>query len=152
MADDHNQNTTQQPTTQPADNGNQGGGKMFTQEEVNQIISDRLRREREKSTQQPQDDREAALQEREKAVAAKETTYRCREYLAEINMDEKHRQEFMEVLDTSDFDKFKAVVDKLGKYFILETTTIGADTAFPYCSYASKSADAQISAAFKPKT
>ena len=32
--------TTQQPTTQPADNGDQSGGKMFTQEDVNRIVSE----------------------------------------------------------------------------------------------------------------
>lgn len=149
MADTQNQNTTQQPTTQPADNGNQSGGKVFTQEEVNQIVSERLRREREKSPQQPQDERETALQEREKAVAAKETAHRCREYLAEINIDEKHRQEFMEVLDTSDFDKFKAVVDKLGKYFIPVTTTTGATTCTPHSNNVTPTADERISAAFK---
>lgn len=150
MADNQNQNTTQQPTTQPADNGNQSGGKMFTQEEVNQIVSERLRREREKSTTQPQDERETALQEREKAVAAKENAHRCREYLAEINIDEKYRQDFMEALDTSDFDKFKASVDKLGKYFIPVTTSTGATTSTPIGNIASDSVDARISAAFKP--
>lgn len=41
-----NTNTSQQQTTTPTPEGT--GGKMFTQDEVNKIVSDRLAREREK--------------------------------------------------------------------------------------------------------
>ena len=152
MADNQNQNTNQQPTTQPADNGNQSGGKMFTQEEVNQIVSERLRREREKSTQQPKDDREAALQEREKAVAAKENAHLCRDYLAEVNISEKFHNDLMEALGTSDVDKFKSAVDKISKYFIPVTTTTGVDVAHPPQNHVTQTADERIAAAFKPNT
>ena len=50
MEQENNQNNTQQPNTQPAENGDQGGGKLFTQEEVNTIVRDRLARERAKNT------------------------------------------------------------------------------------------------------
>ena len=64
-------NTTQQQTTTPTPEGT--GGKLFTQDEVNKIVSDRLAREREKLTQQTAfEEREKALQEREKAFEAKE--------------------------------------------------------------------------------
>ena len=152
MADNQNQNTNQQPTTQPADNGNQSGGKMFTQEEVNQIVSERLRQEREKSTQQPKDDREAALVEREKAVAAKENAHQCRAYLAEVKIGEKYHNDLMEAFDTSDVEKFKAAMDKISKYFIPVTTTTGADVAHPPQNNVTQTADERIAAAFKPKT
>ena len=46
MTDNNTQNTTQQANTQPEENGT--AGKMFTQEEVNSIVKDRLARERAK--------------------------------------------------------------------------------------------------------
>lgn len=146
----NNQNTNQQPTNvTPADNGGQGG-KMFTQEEVNRIVSDRLNREREKLTQQPkEDEREKALREREQALAARESKAKCQDYLAEINISEKYRQDFLEALDTSDFDKFKAAVDRLGKNFIATEKTVGADVANPPANNGGE--DPRIAAAFKPK-
>ena len=64
-----NDNTQQQTTPTPEGTG----GKMFTQDEVNKIVSDRLAREREKQTQQTAlDEREKALREREQAFEAKE--------------------------------------------------------------------------------
>ena len=103
MSEETNQNTNQQPTTQPADNGNQSGGKMFTQDEVNKIVSDRLARDREKRTEQQQDDT------REQALKAREAKLDCREYLTE----KKYPAELLDVLDTSDVEKFKAAADKL---------------------------------------
>lgn len=98
-----NQNAIQQPTTPPADNGNQSCGKMFTQDEVNRIVSDRLARDREKRTAQQQDDT------KELALKARESKLDCREYLSE----KKYPAELLEVLDTSDVEKFKAAADKL---------------------------------------
>lgn len=63
-----NENTQQTTPTPEAE-----GGRMFTQDEVNRIVSDRLAREREKQTQQTAlDERENALREREQALEAKE--------------------------------------------------------------------------------
>lgn len=148
----NNQNTNQQLTNvTPADNGGQGG-KMFTQEEVNRIVSDRLNREREKLTQQPkEDEREKALREREQALAARESKAKCQDYLAEINMSKKYQQDFLEALDTTDFDKFKAAVDRLGKNFIVTEVVTGANVAHPNITNDSASGDSLISAAFKPK-
>lgn len=102
-----NQNATQQPTTPPADNGNQSSGKMFTQEDVNKIVSERLARDREKRTAQQQDDT------REQALKARESKLDCREYLTE----KKYPAELLDVLDTSDVEKFKAAADKLQTIF-----------------------------------
>ena len=126
-----------QTTPTPEENGGQGG-KLFTQEEVNRIVSDRLARERE-----------TALREREKALEARETRYRCEDYLKEINLAENYRQDFLDVLDTSDFDTFKKIVGRLGRHFVVKTVTRGASVAHPVnCG---SSVDAQIAQAFKPK-
>lgn len=99
-----NLNAEQQPTTPtPEENGGQGS-KLFTQDEVNRIVSERLARERAKPEPTPEDAREADLR-------ARETRLSCREYIAE----EGFPAELLEVLDTSDFDKFKAVVEQLDK-------------------------------------
>ena len=149
-----NENTTNTVNTErpanatPADHGGQGGEKRFTQEEVNRIVSERLAREREK-LQPREDEREKALREREQALAARESKAKCQDYLAEIHFSEKARKDFLEALDTSDFDKFKAVVDRLGKPFIVTSVTTGADVATPPFHYACNT-DARIAAAFKP--
>ena len=99
--------TTQQPTTQPAENGDQSGGKMFTQEDVNRIVSERLARDREKRSTQQQDE------EKETALKARESRLDCREYVTE----KKYSAELLDLLDTSDVDKFKETVEKLADIF-----------------------------------
>mgnify|MGYP000343898590 CR=1 FL=1 len=47
MTDNNTPNTTQQANTPPEGNGT--AGKMFTQEEVNSIVKDRLARERRRA-------------------------------------------------------------------------------------------------------
>lgn len=80
-------------------NGGSDGGKMFTQEEVNRIVSERLAREREK----PVDD------EREKALRAREARLDCRDYLD----SKKYPIKLLDLLDHSDVDKFKAAADAM---------------------------------------
>ncbi|MBQ8358562.1 MAG: hypothetical protein IJX37_01420 [Oscillospiraceae bacterium] len=107
MSEETKNNETQQQPTQPADNGISGGEKMFTQEEVNKIVSDRLARDRDKrSTQQQEDERESVLK-------AREAKLDCREYVTE----QKYPVELLELLDTSDVDKFKETVEKLSDIF-----------------------------------
>lgn len=151
MSDTINTNPNTEPTTPTPEATGGQGGRMFTQDEVNRIVSDRLAREREKLTQQPQgDEREKALREREEALTARETRYKCEDYLAEVNLSEKYRADFLDVLDTTDFDKFKTIVDRLGKPFMVRTVTIGAHTPTPPMNNGG-SADDRIAAAFKPK-
>lgn len=97
------QNTEQQPTTQPADNGNQGGSKMFTQDDVNRIVSERLARDRqERSAQKEVDARERDLQIRENRMT-------CREFLS----DNKYPAELLDLVDCSDVEKFKETIGKI---------------------------------------
>lgn len=150
LMDETTMNTQQPTNSTPEVNGGQAE-KMFTQDDVNRIVSERLAREREKQTQQPQEDeREKALREREEAIAARENRYRCEDYLKERNMLPKDQALFLEALDTSDFESFKKIVDILGKPFFGTITVRGACPANPPVS-CDTSADAQISAAFKPK-
>lgn len=100
MDNTENQNIEQQPNTQPADNGNQGGEKMFTQEEVNQIIKDRLDRERSKAKPPEPTEEEKRAQE----LTARENKLSCREYLVSSG----HPAELLDVIDTSDIESFKA--------------------------------------------
>ena len=108
MSEEINKNNEpQQQPTQPAGNGTSGGEKMFTQDEVNKIVSDRLARDREsRATQQQNDERETALK-------AREAKFDCREYVTEQN----YPVELLEFLDTSDVDKFKETVEKLADIF-----------------------------------
>ena len=145
-----NTNTTMntiEPTTPTPEAVGGQGAKLFTQDEVNRIVSERLARERAKG--EP-DEREAALIEREKAVKAQEAKYKCMDYLREINISEKYRKDFLEVLDTSDFDKFKSAVDRLGVPYIVTVTTEGVPTPHPPTNY-SGADDTAIANAFKPK-
>ena len=93
--------------THPEGNGAQTAeSKLFTQEEVNKIISERLQRERTKAEPSEQERRESDLKARENRLA-------CREYLIE----NKYSHELLEILDTADVERFKGSVDKLTELF-----------------------------------
>lgn len=113
--------------TDPQDNG----GKLFTQEEVNRIVSERLNRERAKSDpeQQPESDREKALREREEALQARENKLACMAYLKEKGIEDKYHADF-EALE-ADPEKFRKIVDTLGKHFVSTVCTEGSFVATP---------------------
>ena len=81
-----------------ADPGAKGeGGKLFTQDDVNRIVSERLARDRaDRDKPSPED-------EREKALKAREARLDCRDYLDSKKLTAA-------VLDCSDVEKFKAAV------------------------------------------
>lgn len=84
-----------------ADPGEKGeGGKTFTQEDVNRIVSERLARDRA--------DRAApsAADEREQALKAREARLDCRDFLD----SKKYPAALLDVLDCSDVEKFKTAV------------------------------------------
>ena len=96
-------NTEQQPTNStPEASGGTGTERTFTQEEVNRIVSERLAREREKMAPSEADQREKEL-----------TALACKEY---INA-KGYPAELLEVLDTSDAERFKGAVKKLLQLF-----------------------------------
>lgn len=127
-------------TANPGANGGTGG-KTFTQEEVNRIVSERLTREREKFTQQPQEDK------REKALKAREARLDCRDYLD----SKKYPAALLDVLDSSDAERFRTAADALVKAFpsVVQTDMIPP----PYAAGTGTgrmAADAAIAEAFKP--
>ena len=104
MEEINNQNSMEQQTeTQPAATGDQGGEKLFTQEDVNRIIKERLDRERSKFAHQEQ----AAAEDREKALASRESRLSCREFL----MDRGYPAELVDLFDTSDPKEFGRKVE-----------------------------------------
>lgn len=125
----------------PGANGGHGG-KSFTQDDVNRIVSERLAREREKQLQQPRDD------EREQALKARESRLDCRDYLD----SKKYPAALLDVLDCSDVDRFKDTVDALAKEFptafqspsLPPRYSVGAGTTLFL------NTDDPVAAAFKP--
>lgn len=75
--------------------------RTFTQEDVNRIIQERLERERNRSGQ--------SLEEKEKELARRESRIACAERLAE----KQYPRELLELLDTSDADRFMESVERL---------------------------------------
>ena len=98
-------------TTQPEVNGTAAGGKTFTQDEVNRIVSDRLNKER--ATQGNAAEQLEQLNQREQALNARESKLTCMEYIK----SEKLPEGLMEVFDTSNAEQFKASVGKLIKLY-----------------------------------
>lgn len=139
-------NTQQDPTPGAK------GGRTFTQDDVNRIVSERLAHEREKLQASAKDS------EREKALAAREARLDCREYLD----TQGYPAALLDVLDSSDTDKFKTAVEKLVQTFpqitgkssaprVLSGWTPGASTSKDRYQPEQGGPD-KIAAAFKPKT
>lgn len=84
-----------------ADPGVSGAsGKLFTQDDVNRIVSERLARDRaDRDKPSPED-------EREKALKTREARLDCRDYLD----SKKLPAALLDVLDCSDVERFKAAV------------------------------------------
>ena len=84
--------------------------KLFTQDELNRILTERLKREQMKyiraaNTRVQQ--KEAELIEREKKLAAREMRLNCREYVKEKGFP----AEQLDALNTCDFEGFKKKAD-----------------------------------------
>lgn len=104
------QNTEQQPITPtPEASGAQGGERMFTQDDVNRIVSERLARERQKT--EP-----AAVDVREAELKARESRLDCRDYLEGLVKGGKAASGvtgLIDVLDTTNKAKFEKTVSAL---------------------------------------
>lgn len=85
--------------------------RTFTQAEVNQIVADRLARERKNSSNESATPTAEEL--RTKELDAREAALSCREYITEKGYPAK----LLEVFPTSDSKAFAAAVDKLLKTF-----------------------------------
>lgn len=142
------QNTEQQPTTPtPEASGDQGGERLFTQSDVNRIVSERLARERQKTEPTAIDDRETQLK-------ARESRLDCRDYLEGLVKGGKVASGvtgLIDVLDTSDKEKFEKTVSallELGAFNPqLEPLKI-----HPVDYHGGPDTERMIADAFKPKT
>ena len=81
--------------------------KLFTQEQVNEIIKKRLKGQKEiESSVQEMNTRAAEL-------TARESRLNCREYL----MEKGYPAELLDIIDTSDVESFKNKADKASGVF-----------------------------------
>ncbi len=136
-----NQNPEQQPTTPTPEASGGQGEKLFTQDDVNRIVSDRLARERAKAEPSPEDEREADLK-------AREARMDCREFLS----DKKYPADLLDILPTADVEAFKASVETLAELFqqpAPKAGTIRVDLGAPLGGNPPRNADG-IANAFKP--
>lgn len=76
--------------------------KLFTQEEVNEIVKKRLNR------QKVADNDVQELETREKTLKDRENRFSCKEYL----LEKGYPAELLNVIDTTDVDNFKKKADK----------------------------------------
>ena len=157
MTMENNQNTTQQQIaqqgapTQPEDNGSTE--KVFTQEDVNRIVQERLARDRESrnASQQAASDDAARLADLER----RENTLSCREYIAENG----YSKALLDVFSTDNADAFKGSVDALHKAFpgldlsegSRQTKPLSTGMSHEYGSECWRDRDDDIASAFKPK-
>ncbi len=85
-------------------------GKTFTPEEVNQIIKGRLARFKAKYEADSETmEEKSQLDEKEKAITLRENRVTCMEYVAENG----HKKELLDILDTSDPERFKSQAEKI---------------------------------------
>lgn len=94
-----------------ADHGNDR--KMFTQAEVDEIISKRLERERKKYESAPDPDeiekKSADLTAKEKELAARELRLDCKNYLSDNGMS----ADLIDIISAGTLDEFKEKADKV---------------------------------------
>ena len=89
----------QQETIEKPETAENKEEKMFTQEQVNEIVKKRLAKYKKEGNAE-----ELKAFENEKAeLSKKENLLSCREYL----LDQGYPKEFLEILDTTDVEKFK---------------------------------------------
>ena len=104
-----NQNTEQPTTPTPEASGDQGGERLFTQDDVNRIVSERLARERQKT--EP-----AAVDVREAELKARESRLDCLDFLEGLVKSGKVASGvagLIDMLDTTDKAKFEKTVSAL---------------------------------------
>lgn len=141
-----NLNTNQTTTPTPEAAGDQGQ-KVFTQDDVNRIVSERLARERAKA--EP-----TAIDERETALKAREARLDCRDYLEELSKGGKAASSvlgLLDILDTADSEKFKKTVAALLELGAFNPQQEPLKIP-PVDMRGGASPDDPIAAAFKPKS
>ena len=143
----------QQPNADPAETG-ENKGKLFTQDEVNRIVSERLNREREKAAQTAESAPDDDTARRRAELTEAENRIKCKEFLLD---NKQYPAALLDLYDTKDFEAFKANAEKLLKAFPqlditaaytvpkFSASTLGVKTD------AAASRQSLIDAVFKPK-
>lgn len=119
MTDNNTPNTAQQENTQPEGNGT--AGKMFTQEEVNSIVKERLARERAKGQTSGTADNPAAELDSEKTqlendrqkLQDERNAFECERYCKENGIDTK----LVDLIGSIDPEEFKEKAESLRNIF-----------------------------------
>ena len=126
MTDNTTPNTNQQQSTPPEGNGSTG--KMFTQEEVNTIVRERLARERAKGTTEPDttqssemDTEKAALAAEREKLDADRKNFECERYCKENDIDVK----LVELIGADEPEKFKEKAESLRSIFANASKPVG---------------------------
>lgn len=116
-------------------------GKMFTQDEVNAIVQNRLSKQKDKA------ENTSISQDKETELTARENKLGCREYISLNN----YPTQLLEIFDTSNAEQFKDISQKLLMAFpkLLETNTKPSTTGV--MSRGNGGKIDKIANAFKPK-
>lgn len=146
----------QQPNADPAATG-ENKGKLFTQDEVNRIVSERLNRERERAAQAAAQATETAPDDdtarRRAELTEAENRIKCKEFL----LDNKHPAALLDLYDTKDFEAFKSHIEKLLKAFPQIGSCAGSPGGtgskgnFPRSRESYTDEKSALDAVFKPK-
>lgn len=104
-----NINQKEKQTEQPR--GDEKGEKLFTQEEVNKIVSERLKRQEKRDEKRDKNEAEKALEVREQELDSRGKKLDCKEYL----LEKKYPLQILELIDTSDVEVFKEKADTIRK-------------------------------------
>lgn len=149
MSADTKETTTQQTTqaqqpdtTHPEDNG-ASSGKMFTQEEVNKIVAERLLRERTKAQPTESDQKTAALDAKEKELAHREMMSEFKDTLSARG----YPKELADVLKGSTPDELKTALRLVDEAFYSRSNTEDPDK-ISGASPTGESADSLLRKAF----
>ena len=105
MEENKTEEVTQQQEAEPADPAEKPAGRFFTQEEINRIVSDRLKKYKAKAAE----DTAAEFAEREKEFKAREAKLAAKEFIQERG----YPADLADLLDTSDIEQFKKNADRL---------------------------------------
>ena len=118
--------------------GNESEEKLFTQEQVNEIIKRRLGRQKEQDNTQELETRtqelnafEQELRVREQELENSKRLLECKEYLK----DREYPEKFLDLIDTSDVSVFKRKADEIYHYTALKIQGGGPPLASTEGSY-----------------
>ena len=117
--------------------------KLFTQEELDRIVNERLTRQK-RSMQKSND-----ISGKEQELNAREARLNCREYLSERG----YPAELIDIIDTTDFDGFKDKADRLESLLAAKTKKPQMRFVFDTGAPLGKSENYtdNLAKAFKPK-